>query len=364
MASIKFEDLPHTNLLATLPVSTLNEIYSALLERTLAENDPSTKTGIGTRGPVTRFHSKVPPPLSPRDYLERLTKFTPFPRDALLLSSIYLHRISHAALPTAYSSCESFTDDPIRPTDPTRTPHSLFKSFVPPSPDPVVAVSPCLAPVSPDGEARLAAPPLLLSPPPPPPPQQSNRSLKKRPAPLLNLYTLHRLVLSTLLVATKYSVDGTLSQLRAAKVGGVSTTELTRLEAETLRLLGWGLYVGSHEMESCLREWISKGKELNVIHREVERGDQSLKVPIGNEEPGSGTSSRGSSVPSSTTGSPRLGQFSPPLATTIVTNTTSRDTTHEGSLVVGSRDEPLRTEDSEVLTPPSSPSEDGNLKPA
>jgi hypothetical protein len=78
MATIKFRDLPLTNLLATLPISTLNEIYSSLLLETIALNDCSTKNGIGTRGPITRFHSKVPPPLPVQDYLARYARPTFF----------------------------------------------------------------------------------------------------------------------------------------------------------------------------------------------------------------------------------------------------------------------------------------------
>jgi len=104
----------------------------------------------------------------------------------------------------------------------------------------------------------------------------SSSSRKLRPAPLLNNYTLHRLVLSSLLIATKYTVDGTLSQTRAAKVGGVSTTELTRLESEGLRLLGWGLYVDKDELEGVFKVWVERGRNLGLIPK-LEQQEQQVE---------------------------------------------------------------------------------------
>jgi len=76
------------------------------------------------------------------------------------------------------------------------------------------------------------------------------------------------------LISTKYTVDGTLSQSRAAKVGGVSQTELTRLEIEGLRLLGWGLWVGVEELEGVAREWVGRGRELGLLNRVEEEKEK------------------------------------------------------------------------------------------
>lgn len=308
MATIKFQDLPNTNLLASLPLSSLNLIYTSLLQETVQKNDHSNKTGIGTRGPITRFHSKSPPPLGIQDYLNRLTKFTPFPRDSLILSSIYLNRISHLSISTAYSysssgSLDTFRDDPIPPNDPNRKPTTLFPNFIPNKPEPVVLFSPLvLQPTTTtnlsvgtcSGEGKTSRSfsnsslpnfdlscsssppsPTAISPSLPPQPlppipsssssSPSSSSKLNRPAPLLNVFTLHRLILSTLLISTKFLADGTLSQSRVSKVGGVSTTELARLEIESLRLLGWSLFVEKEEMEKVSQGWVQRGKELGLI---------------------------------------------------------------------------------------------------
>ncbi|GAA5823425.1 hypothetical protein JCM5353_002143 [Sporobolomyces roseus] len=283
MALSHFSDLPNTNLLCTLDISTLNTIYSSLLESTISHNNPSTTL---TRGPITRFHSKLPPPLHSKDYLNRLTKFTPFPRDALLLSSVYLNRISHSSLSTAYNPSSTFCDSPRPPPERDRCPQPLIPSFEPNRPDPIVLISPFLLPTS-TSNSNSQTPNLSLSSSPPIPiPPPSSISTKHRPstAPLLNLYTVHRLILSTLLISTKYTVDGTLSQSRAAKVGGVSQTELTRLEIEGLRLLGWGLWVGVEELEGVAREWVGRGRELGLINSVEEEKEKEAEEEEGEGE--------------------------------------------------------------------------------
>ncbi|BGP12475.1 hypothetical protein JCM10213v2_000392 [Rhodosporidiobolus nylandii] len=200
MATIRF-DTAHTNRLAALPIDVLDSLFAECLSRTVEHNDR-----LPSRGQITRFHSKQPPPLAIGQYLPRLTKFTPFPRDALLLAIVYLNRISH--LP--------------------------YK-----------------------GEPNASAPI---------PPSPTISSVERpRAIPILNSYTLHRLVLAVLLVATKYTCDGTLGQARAAKVGGVTTSELCKLEGEVIRLLGWELGWSLHELDSVCREVERIGVEKGIV---------------------------------------------------------------------------------------------------
>ncbi|GAA6059610.1 hypothetical protein JCM10212_005109 [Sporobolomyces blumeae] len=334
MASITF-DTPHTRRLCTLPVSVLNEIYASVLQDVISHNHPAPSTstkrqGVGTKGPVTRFHSKVPPPLDVREYLDRLTKFTPFPRDALLLSSVYLNRISHLALPTAYS--DSFVD---RPAPDAPHPRALVPLVVPDCPKPVMIVSPALGPTplpggglpgdpgslsawsppgsatalsvspassssccSPSRSATSATSSSSFSSPPPErtlaasiPSRSNSTSTKRRPAPLVNLFTVHRVVLSTLLVSTKFTCDRALSQSRAAKVGGVSTGELARLEGETLRLLGWEMYWTLDELEGVLARWVDKAVELGHLDK-----DETTPSSVGAEERGQGETDEGATA--------------------------------------------------------------------
>ncbi|GAA5836023.1 hypothetical protein JCM3766R1_005132 [Sporobolomyces carnicolor] len=297
MATVVFPDLSATRLVATLPIEALVRVYARLVSTTSSLNDPSPER-LGTRGPITRFHSRVVPPLEVEPYLERLTRFTPFPRDALLLSSIYLNRISHLALETVPGEA-----------------HALIPSFEPRTPQPVVLFSPVVLTTSP-GSPPPANFTLSSSPPPPPdpppPPSASDRPPQRQretsPAPVLNEFTLHRLVLSTLIVANKFLVDGTLSQSRAAKVGGVDTYELAKLERETLRLLSWSLFVDPVELEHVSRVWETEATNLGLLP-----SPELLLETSESRCPSSASSSVSSSVESTTTTVVTSPPSSPPI---------------------------------------------------
>lgn len=66
MATVRFP-IPATNRLASLPVEALSHILAHLLTTAVASNDQ-----LETKGTITRFHSKQPPPLEIGAYLKRL----------------------------------------------------------------------------------------------------------------------------------------------------------------------------------------------------------------------------------------------------------------------------------------------------
>ena len=65
MATVRFP-IPATNRLASLPVEALTRIFAHLLAIAVASND-----ALETKGTITRFHSKQPPPLEIGAYLKR-----------------------------------------------------------------------------------------------------------------------------------------------------------------------------------------------------------------------------------------------------------------------------------------------------
>ena len=81
-------------------------------------------------------------------------------------------------------------------------------------------------------------PALSRAPLPTPPPLKHGSP----PPPLINSYTIHRLLAATLLCASRFTSDSNIHQTRAAKVGGVERLELVRLEVEVLKALEWRLY--------------------------------------------------------------------------------------------------------------------------
>lgn len=65
MATVVFP-IPATNRLAGLPTETLNAVFAHVLVDVVRTND-----ALASKGAITRFHSKQPPPLEIRAYLER-----------------------------------------------------------------------------------------------------------------------------------------------------------------------------------------------------------------------------------------------------------------------------------------------------
>ncbi|GAA5901541.1 hypothetical protein JCM8208_001535 [Rhodotorula glutinis] len=264
MANVRF-DIPATNRLSGLPIEALTRVFAAVLVDRVHHNDR-----LATKGAITRFHSKQPPPLEISAYLDRLCKYTPFPRDAVLLAVVYLNRITH--LP--YTAEQGVDPQPLLAVAPPRLPPR------PPSAAPrrqaVVRsqpTSPTSATTSGGGGGGGLSPPTSLSPieaPSPLPPSPTISSVDRpRVAPFLNSYTLHRLVLSVLLIATKFAADGTLSQTRAAKVGGVGANELCKLEGEGLRLLGWELGWSLDEIEGACGELEREAEQRGILPHEA-----------------------------------------------------------------------------------------------
>ncbi|BGP21413.1 hypothetical protein Rt10032_c01g0125 [Rhodotorula toruloides] len=261
MANERFP-IPATNRLATQPVETLNQIFAHALAEAVTAND-----SLPSKGAITRFHSKQPPPLEIGAYLSRLTKYTPFPRDAVLLGIVYLNRITH--LP--YTAEPGVHPAPLLSVVPPRLP-----------PRPPRQPRPAVSPSSPPDRTRLAPTSPIEAPSPLPPSPTISSVDRPRVSPFLNSYTLHRLVLSTLLIASKFAVDGALSQTRAAKVGGVGANELCKLEGEGLRLLGWSLMWSLEEIEGASAELERIGEETGVLEKlsRQRRDEEQLRTPV------------------------------------------------------------------------------------
>eukprot|EP01060_Flectonema_neradi_P032758 TRINITY_DN528_c1_g1_i1.p1 TRINITY_DN528_c1_g1~~TRINITY_DN528_c1_g1_i1.p1 ORF type:complete len:174 (+),score=26.86 TRINITY_DN528_c1_g1_i1:67-522(+) len=66
-------------------------------------------------------------------------------------------------------------------------------------------------------------------------------------------HSVHRVLLSALVVAAKYHCDRVHGNSHYAKVGGVAPTELNRLEATFIQDLEWELYIKPSEFESVCK---------------------------------------------------------------------------------------------------------------
>lgn len=143
----------------------------------------------------------------------RLTRFTPFPRDAVLLSLLYLDRISRIPI---------ITSPPVSPAP-------LLPHFA---------------------RAEIPTP-----------------SNPKKATPILNSFTLHRLVMSTMLVASKFVSDSFVPQTRSAKVGGLAAAELVRLEVEVLATLGWELKFDLVDLEELAKLLLREGEQAALVEK-------------------------------------------------------------------------------------------------
>ncbi|KAH9257945.1 hypothetical protein BASA81_003964 [Batrachochytrium salamandrivorans] len=71
----------------------------------------------------------------------------------------------------------------------------------------------------------------------------------------LNFRTVHRLFLTAMLCAVKFTEDFRITNRFWAKVGGIDLDEMNRLEIEFLRLIQWNLRVSEHEFAQKLRHF-------------------------------------------------------------------------------------------------------------
>ncbi len=67
--------------------------------------------------------------------------------------------------------------------------------------------------------------------------------LSRTPDITMDNLSVHRLLLTSLLIASKFTQDTVLNNRTFARIGGIPSSELLTLEKEFLRLIGYELYV-------------------------------------------------------------------------------------------------------------------------
>jgi hypothetical protein len=95
-----------------------------------------------------------------------------------------------------------------------------------------------------------------------------DRVVKFQPDFCISKRSIHRLILTSLMLAVKFFDDVWYSNAYYAKVGGVSLRELNQLEAEMVRLLQWSLYVAPEEYEEYMD---------SVLKATADQGDSKTK---------------------------------------------------------------------------------------
>ena len=83
-----------------------------------------------------------------------------------------------------------------------------------------------------------------------------NRIYRLLPNFPVNLLTIHRLLLTSVLISAKFYDDRFLNNARYARVGGVDKKEMNVLEVELLFLLDFDLFVTTEEYHKIYRELV------------------------------------------------------------------------------------------------------------
>lgn len=93
---------------------------------------------------------------------------------------------------------------------------------------------------------------------------------------------VHRLLLTSLVVAAKFHDDVYRSNAHYAKVGGVTVNELAKLEAHFLKKLDWRVHVMADEYSKYFNRVGSKDASLCLRHTETCPGPSSVLqvVPV------------------------------------------------------------------------------------
>ncbi|KAJ2760793.1 cyclin-like protein interacting with PHO85, partial [Coemansia nantahalensis] len=92
------------------------------------------------------------------------------------------------------------------------------------------------------------------------------RAQRHRPALLLSPFNIHRLVITAIVIAHKFSSDVFFNNARYAKVGGIPLAEMNQLELEMLFLMKFDLKVDTAELQS-IGEWLVRGPPVLVGHQ-------------------------------------------------------------------------------------------------
>lgn len=86
-----------------------------------------------------------------------------------------------------------------------------------------------------------------------------NRLMELNSELALSVTNVHRLLLTTVVVAAKFFDDKYCANDYYARIGGLATKELNSLEARFLEMVGWKVYVSQEECLECLQSLRSLG---------------------------------------------------------------------------------------------------------
>lgn len=84
-----------------------------------------------------------------------------------------------------------------------------------------------------------------------------NRFVEMNPDLALSATNIHRLLLTTVVIAAKFFDDSYCANKYYARIGGLTTKELNSLESNFLEMVCWKVYVSQEECLECAQRWRS-----------------------------------------------------------------------------------------------------------
>ncbi|XP_038906836.1 cyclin-U4-1-like [Benincasa hispida] len=118
-----------------------------------------------------------------------------------------------------------------------------------------------------------------------------DRFAQRQPLLPINSYNVHRLLITSVLVAAKFMDDSCYNNAFYARVGGISTREINFLEVDFLFGLGFHLNVTPttfHTYSSCLqKEMLLLNPPFNNISQSTSLNNKTLFITFQQDEPNS-----------------------------------------------------------------------------
>ncbi|KAG0265462.1 hypothetical protein BG011_004682 [Mortierella polycephala] len=243
-------------------------LVSSLINTILAVNDRLACPKI------TLFHSRAIPNISIEAYLSRILQYAPFQNEVLLIILLYFDRIGGGCKPTQVLTNTipkgllrqaSMTLEDINqlttPKQDTGEGGARGDESVEKGEKGSLKISNEISSAGPDGDTMEEEEPIA---------DEIYTSSSESPVGsklIINSFNIHRLLITSILVACKFSSDVFYPNVRYAKVGGLPLSELNQLELEFLFLSQFELNTTESELQTYGNKLLMYHQRLNGTER-------------------------------------------------------------------------------------------------
>ncbi|KAF9402314.1 hypothetical protein BGX21_010505 [Mortierella sp. AD011] len=235
-------------------------LVSSLINTILAVNDRLACPKI------TLFHSRAIPNISIEAYLSRILQYAPFQNEVLLIILLYFDRIGGGCKPTQVLT-NTIPKSLLRQA--SLTPEEINQLTAPKSEgtgddrrlDEKADYARLVQDNEPDMDYMEEEDPMA---------DEIYTSSSESPVGsklIINSFNIHRLLITSILVASKFSSDVFYPNVRYARVGGLPLTELNQLELEFLFLSQFELNTTESELQTYGNKLLMYHQRLNGTER-------------------------------------------------------------------------------------------------